>query len=234
MSTVRSTVGTPRIEGTHPDIFPGSPLAVLGVIVEVLRARFRGDNVGKSPYYWESDPTPAATERGDLDAPRKLIIESQYQQYPDSRDVQPALYVECGALRFQEVAIGNRADHDQRSGEDLYLMVGSMPVSILCVSPVRGESMELGALVGFYLAALRPQLREIFGFQDVAMPIIDGTQVYRRSTNDLESWITPINTQVTCKYLWVETPIAPKLREIRAQIAAGETRSTLLTKDQPR
>lgn len=234
MSTVKSTIGTPRVDGSHGDIFPGSPLAVLGVFVEVLRARFRGDNLGKTSYYWDNDPTPRATETGEPDAPRKLIIESQYQQYPDSRDVQPALFVERGALSFSQVAIGNRADHDQRTGEDMYLMNGSMPISILCVSPVRGESMELGALIGFYLAAMRPQLREIFGFQDVAMPVIEGTQIYRRSTNDIETWITPISTMVTCKYLWVETPIVPKLREIYARIIAGETRSNLLTKDQPR
>jgi len=233
MAKTYSLAGTPRLRDAHPDIFPGSPLAVLGIFVDILRIRFSQDNRGSTPYYWASDPTPEATEEGTVESPRKLIIESQYLQHPDSRDVTPALFVERGALSFTEVSMGSRGDHDQRTGQDFYIAQGVMPISILCVSSSRGESMEIGSLIGFYMLSLRPSLREIFGFQDVRTPIVDGTQVYRRSTNDIESWVTPVNTQVTCKYLWIETPIAPKLRELRANLGTGASTQVLLSKDRP-
>jgi len=231
MAKIHSMQGTPKLEDSHPEIFPGSPIAVLGVFIEALRIRFSQDNSQNCAYYWEPDPTPKDNEEGTIESPRKLIIESQYLQYPDARDTLPALFVERGALSFNDLSIGHRADHDQRTGQDCYVAQGTMPISVLCVSNARGESMELGALVGFYLLSLRTSLREYFGFQDIRSPIVDGTQVYRRSSNDIETWVTPVSTQVTCKYLWIETPIAPKLRELRVTMAAGGTNQTILTKD---
>lgn len=239
MSTVKSYYGTPKVEGSHSDVFPGSPMAVLGVFVDVLRAHYSGDNAHRSPYIWRPDSTPTENEEGTEDAPRTLIIESQYLASPDVRDMTPALYVERGQLSFSPIGIGNRGDHDQRSGADMYAIQGTMPISIHCVSPLRGESMTLGIDVGFYLLTLMTGLREIFSFQDVRPPIVDGTQVFRRSGADIESWITPVTTQVMCKYLWIERPIAPMLREIRMAMSArsksDETGvTTVLTSDKDR
>lgn len=203
----------------HPTVFPGDPLAVIGVFVALLRSRYTGDNQGRTDYYWDQDPTPAETETGESDHPRKLVIESQYLQDPIARDVTPGLFVERGDLAFQSVALGNRGDHDRRTGQDFYYIQGVMPISVLCVSKRRGESMQLGSTIGFFLTASMTGLREVFGFQDVKPPVVGGTQVYRRSQNDIESWVTPVNLQVTCKYLWIETPIAPKLREIRSTLS---------------
>ena len=75
--------------------------------------------------------------------------------------------------------------------------------------------MSLGETVTFYLAAILPELRETFGFQDATLPILASTQVYRRSSNDIEEWVTPVTLQVTCKHIWREAVIAPKLRELR-------------------
>lgn len=239
MATVKSYHGTPKVEGSHDDVLPGSPMAVLGVFVEVLRARYSQDNANRTPYIWRPDSTPTETEEGTEAEPRTLIIESQYLAHPDVRDMAPGLYVERGMLSFATVSIGNRGDHDQRSGADLYMIQATMPISIHCVSPLRGESMELGMDVGFYLLTLMTGLREIFGFQDVRPPVVDGTQVFRRSGADIESWITPVTTQVTCKYLWTERPIAPMLREIRMAMTArsksDETAvTTVLTSDKDR
>lgn len=233
MTQSKSFLGTTRTRDAHESVFPGDPLAVIGVFVALLRSRFAGDNIGRSAYYWAEDPTPEPDETGEPDKPRKIIIESQYLQNPIARDMTPGLFVERGDLAFQSVAIGNRGDHDRRTGQDFYYIQGVMPISVLCVSKTRGESMQLGSLVGFFLTASMTGLREEFGFQDVRPPIVGGTQVYRRSQNDIETWVTPVNLQVTCKYLWIETPIAPKLREIRARLVAStETGGTSISVEQ--
>lgn len=223
MAKVESFQGTTRLAKSHEDIWPGSPLAVLGIMVDVLRARFSQDNVGMTPYVWDSDPTPEDTEDGTSNAPRKLIIESQYLQQPDARDASPAIYVERGDLVFEPKTLGSRGEHNQQTGQDFYFVHGTMPISMLCVSALRGESMDIGTFVAMYMLSMRTQLREIFGFQDVQPPVLGGTQVYRRSANDIESWITPVTFQVTAKYLWIETPIAPKLREIHARFTQSAT-----------
>ena len=215
MSSTKAYYGTPRLDEQHPDVFPGSPLALIAVFVETIRLRFSQDNAYKLPYYWSADPTPTADEEHTDDAPRKILIESQYLQNPDARDYRPALFVERGDMAFSKIAVGNRGAYSEVLDANVYVMHATPPISILCVSKERGESMSLGEIVTFYLAAILPELRETFGFQDATLPMLASTQVYRRSSNDIEEWVTPVTLQVTCKHIWREAVIAPKLRELR-------------------
>ena len=227
MAKLTPYYGTPRLEGQHPDVFPGSPLALIAVFVETIRLRFSQDNAYKLPYYWTQDPTPDGDEENTDDSPRKILIESQYLQNPDARDMRPAIYVERGDTPFTKIAIGNRAEYDQRLDANLYVIQTTTPIGILCVTKTRGESMSIGEMVAFYLVSILPEMRETFGFKDISPPTLGTTQVYRRSSQDIEEWVTPVNLQVTCKHLWIEQVIAPKLREIRLTVAAAPVGTTV-------
>lgn len=218
MAKLTPYYGTPRLEGQHPDVFPGSPLALIAIFVEVIRLRFSQDNAYKLPYYWSPDPSPTEDEGNTDDNPRKILIESQYLQHPDARDYRPAIFVERGDMAFSKIVVGNRADYSERLDANLYIMHATTPISVLCVTKDRGESMSIAEIVTFYLASLLPELREAFGFQDASLPVLSSTQVYRRSSNDIEEWVTPVNLQVTCKHIWREQVIAPKLAEIRVHL----------------
>lgn len=226
MARLTPYYGTPRLDGQHPDVFPGSPLALIAVFVETIRLRFSQDNAYKLPYYWEQDPTPRPEEENTDDSPRKILIESQYLQYPDARDFRPAIFVERGDTPFSKIVVGNRAEYSAAEDANLYIMHATTPISALCVSKDRGESMSIGDIVSFYLASLLPELRATFGFQDATMPVLGATQVYRRSSNDIEEWVTPVTLQITCKHIWREQVIAPKLREIRLSLGLGEPGAT--------
>ena len=221
MAKLTPFYGTPRLEGQHPDVFPGSPLALIAIFVETVRLRFSQDNGRKLPYYWDEDPTPRPGEENTDEAPRKILIESQYLQHPDARDYRPAIFVERGDMPFSKIAVGNRAEYDAPSDMNVYVMHATTPISLLCVAKDRGESMSVGEIVAFYLAAILPELREAFGFQDASLPVLASTQVYRRSSNDIEEWVTPVTLQVTCKHIWREAVIAPRLREIRLNLGLG-------------
>jgi hypothetical protein len=114
--------------------------------------------------------------------------------------------------------VGNRGAYSEALDANVYVMHATTPISVLCVTKDRGESMSIAEMVTFYLASLLPELRETFGFQDASLPVLAGTQVYRRSSNDIEEWVTPVNLQITCKHVWREAVIAPKLQEIRMQL----------------
>jgi hypothetical protein len=221
MAKLTPYYGTPRLEGQHPDVFPGSPLAIIAVFVETVRLRFSQDNAHKLPYYWDDDPTPKPDEEHTDNAPRKIMIESQYLQNPDARDYRPAIFVERGDMPFSKIAVGNRADYNEALDMNTYVMHATMPINLLCVAKDRGESMSVGEIVAFYIAAILPELREAFGFQDANLPVLATTQVYRRSSHDIEEWVTPVTLQVTCKHIWREAVIAPKLREIRFHLGLG-------------
>ena len=220
---------TPRLDGQHPDVFPGSPMALIAIFVETIRLRFSQDNSVKLPYYWESDPTPAPEEEHTDDSPRKIQIESQYVQHPDARDFRTAIFVERGDMPFSKIVVGNRAEYDRPTGTNLYILHATTPISALCVSKDRGESSSIGEIVAFYLATIMPELRETFGFQDTSLPLLATTQVYRRSSQDIEEWVTPVTFQVTCKHLWREQIIAPQLRSIKMALGlVGEKEATNL------
>lgn len=218
MAKLTPYYGTPRLEGQHPDVFPGSPLALIAIFVEVIRLRFSQDNAYKLPYYWSPDPSPEPDEENTDDSPRKILIESQYLQHPDARDYRPAIFVERGDMAFSKIVVGNRGAYSEALDANVYVMHATTPISVLCVTKDRGESMSIAEMVTFYLASLLPELRETFGFQDASLPVLAGTQVYRRSSNDIEEWVTPVNLQITCKHIWREAVIAPKLQEIRMQL----------------
>lgn len=229
MAKLTPYYGTPRLDGQHPDVFPGSPLALIAVFVETVRLRFSQDNANKIPYYWSQDPTPTSDEEHTDDSPRKILIESQYLQNPDARDFRPAIFVERGDMAFSKIVAGNRAEYDEKTDSNLYVMHATTPISIMCVAKDRGESMSIGEIVAFYIASILPELREAFGFQDASLPVLSSTQVYRRSSNDIEEWVTPVNLQVTCKHIWRESVIAPKLREIQFSLGLATPDGTLVT-----
>lgn len=223
MAKLTPYYGTPRLEDQHPDVFPGSPAALIAIFVETIRLRFSQDNGFELPFYWTSDPTPTEDEEHTDNSPRKIVIESQYQQHPDSRDFRPAIFVDRGDVVYKKIVVGNRAEYDIPTGKDLHLIHAVTPISIMCVSKDRGESMSIGDIVAMYILGIMPEMREAFGFQDFETPVLATTQVYRRSSSDIEEWVTPVTTQVTCKQLWTAVPIAPLLREISVRLNLGPT-----------
>ena len=222
MSYFNSHLGTPRIEGQHPDIYPGSPAALIAVFVDIVRARFTGDNAYQLPYYWDPDPTPEEIEDNSEDKPRKIIIEDQYTQDPDARDPLPAIFIDRGTIQYQKIVLGNRGAYDIPTSAQEFVCHGITPISVLCVAKEKGESANLADIVSFYLIGSMNSIREYFGIQDITMPIVESTQVYRRTSNAIETWVTPVNIQITCKYIWREIPIAPKLKEIAIKFSIGK------------
>lgn len=206
--------GTPKLQGSHPDVFPGSPKALIGVMVDVIRLRFEDENARDLGYVWRQDPQPELSEENTDAAPTRIIIEPQYLQDPDARDAVPALYVARGETPLAQVVVGNRMKHDFPTSAGEFMVHGSTPMSVMCVARKSGESETLADTVAFYLAASAPTLRATFGFQDFSLPNIGVAQVYRRGPNSIEEWVTTVTFQLTCKYVWREMPIAPRLNSI--------------------
>lgn len=206
--------GTPKLADSHPDVFPGSPKALIGVMVDVLRLRFEGENALNLGYVWRPDPQPELTEENTDSAPTRILIEPQYLQDPDARDSLPALYVARGETPLTQVVVGNRMRHDIPTSAGEFMVHGTTPMSVMCVASKSGESETLADTVAFYLAASAPTLRATFGFQDFSLPNIGAAQVYRRSPSNIEEWVTTVTFQLKCKYIWREMPIAPRLQSI--------------------
>lgn len=209
----------PRMEDAHKDIFPGTPLALVGCFVETIKARFSQDNGLGLPWNWRDDPTPTADETNDEDHPRTLFIASAYAEDPDGRDPKPAIYVGNGAQQFLRLWIGSRADIDRPTMTEIMVVHALVEMRFECVSNKRGESMILANAVAEFITGSTPDLREAFCLHDISPVQVGECTTTRRASQEVDNWSTLVATQIQTKFLFARYPIAPRLNEITIRLA---------------
>ncbi len=211
----------PRMENDHPDVFPGSVLALVGCFVSAMQARFSQDNASSLPWVWKSDPTPNIDEDNSKDAPRTLFIESAYNEEPDARDPRPAILVGNGATQFVQLWIGNTAAYHQPTATKVIIVHAITEIQFECLSNRRGESMQLAQMVADFMTASKDDLREAFSLHHITPVQISECAPQRRDNSAIESWRTVVAMQVQGKLLYLHWPIAPVLAEIVATLNAN-------------
>jgi hypothetical protein len=221
MSIVRPFFGTARVDDQHPDIFPGSPMALVAVFTHCLQARFSGSNVldENSPYVWAPDAQPLNPQSGQT----RIYIESQFTAEPDARDRKPALLVEKGITQPQQVIVGDRADIDRTTMTELFIAWANVPISVLCIANNRGTSATLADLVFMFFLGSKNHIRQIFSIHDLSAPTLSDTQPYRPSSSHVETWVTTVTMSAMIKFAWRTRPIAPLLKEIAAKMRFGNS-----------
>ena len=215
MPLIESDNNTPRLKDQHASIAVGSPLAVLGLFVEVIRARFRPPN-DDTEYVWRDDPTPVSNEDGTIDAPRFLYIEAGDGTDPEGRDVRPAIFVDKEETVLTQVVIGNRSNFDRQTRTERFYMQASIPITVRCVSDNRGESSILADYVWFHIASASNYIRSEFGINHIAAPVLSPTKIFRRSEGGVDVWNTSVAFAATIEFHWITKPIAPLLKEVRS------------------
>jgi len=207
----------PKASHQLDEIRIGSPLAIVGLMLEVVRARFSPPNLDTG-YVWRADPTPAENEESTVDSPRTLYIESAYTEDPEARDLKPAILIDKEDTALQKLVIGNRADIDRRTRRESFWAMAQIPIAISCVSGNRGESAQLADFVWMHIAASTNYIRSGFSIHEITPPVLGRTQVFRRSAGGIDAWNTPISFALQVEFLWVTEPIAPLLQQIRSSL----------------
>lgn len=211
----------PRLaEGEGVDVFPGSPLAVIGLWVFALRARFEYDSSAPLPWAWDDDLRPKDDEDGEPlpdGEPRKLQIESSYNVDVPYRNYRPAIFVGRGGgpVTTNKMSVNNRVGKYIPTGFEVFHCYASMPISFECEAETSGESSSIAETAWAYVLATRGIFREDFGFHEITEPVLGDTVP---SKEDKEIWVTPVQFQVQYDMRWGVTPIAPKLRDMAIRL----------------
>lgn len=186
-------------------IAAGSPLAIQGIFLQIIRERFRPDaGIG---IVWRPDITET-----------DVVIETSYNEETESRSQTPAVYVTRMQTVPSKVVIGDRAgvrlpDHLEGFGA-----LTTVAIQVECVSNDEGESAILGDIVQYMLLASQDVIQREFGFYDMAHPTLSETSVYPRDQN---KWSTSINFTVQFWIRWSQVPIAPLLQQITQKVLSN-------------
>jgi hypothetical protein len=219
MSLVGEPPFFPRLPGQQADVMPASPTAIVALFAEIVRERFRPAN--GLPWVFSDGVTPAPNETGDLDGPRKVLIEPAFSQHVEARDYRPAIYIDKGDTSAEKVALGNLAGRHLPSGLAGFYALSLIPMDVECVSDQRGESATLADTVWFYVIAGREQIQSTFGLHEVSLPILGKTLP---GDKDKTEWTTHVTFSVQAHLRWTTKPIAPLLASIVLRYReSGET-----------
>jgi len=206
-----------RVTGQQRLIVDGSPLAIIGIFVEVLRERFSAANSPNADQWlWLPDINQT-----------KLVIESAFEDNTLVRDKQPAIYVDKDASAYGKVIVGDRVDHNFHNKGDIQWTLSTVPVIIDCNAARRGESAVLADIVQWTLHMTSDVIQATFALHDMSPPTLGRTVPFEMDT---DVWNTQVTFQVQYNVVWAYVPVAPLLQSIAARItAAGVNASDYFT-----
>ncbi len=191
--------GTPQ---NTAKIAAGSPLAIQGIFLEIIRERFRSDaNVG---YVWREDLTLT-----------DIIVETSYNAELEARDTVPAVYVTRQQTVPSQIAVGDRVGVRLTDHKEAFIALTTVVISIECVSNDEGESSILGDLLQHMLLASQDVILREFGFHDMSKPTLGPTVPYQRDQNKYSTTID-FNAQFMAR--WSQVQVAPLLQQIAQRI----------------
>lgn len=190
------------IEFQNANVMPGSPLAVIGLFVELIRKRFEADQ----GLTWVYNPDIKKT---------KIAIESGFVENTEHRNFRPAIFVDKEDSTIGRTALGDRAGLDQRTTLDVFWGLMSIPITIECVAAKRGESTIIGDIVQFYLHASSDLIQSKFKLHEMT-PVTLGKTVPMESDNT--AWVTPVTFTIQVPVRWTQEPVQAILRQIELNL----------------
>ena len=186
-------------------IAAGSPLAIQGIFIEILRERFREDN--GLAWVWREDITET-----------DILIEASYNEETESRSQTPAIYITRLQTVPARIIIGDRVgvslpDHCEGFGA-----ITTVSISLECVSNDEGTSAIIGDIIQHMLLASQDVIQREFGFYDFSQPHLGQTIPYPRDQN---KWNSPVSFEVQFWIRWSQVPIRPLLQQVATRVTAN-------------
>lgn len=197
----------PEPIGEHLAIIrPGSPMAIIGLFVELIRWRF--DKSYGMPWYYDNDIKLT-----------KIAIESAYNEDDAHRNYRPAIYVDKDESTIGRTAVGDFVGQNLATGQKGFWGLNTIPILIECVAGKKGESMIIADLLQIYLHASSDLIQAQFGLHEMTPVNLGRTQPYER--DKLQQWVTSVTFSIQVPTRWSNTPTTPIIRGIIAKFKAS-------------
>jgi hypothetical protein len=190
-------------------IAPGSPLALIGLFVELIRKRFSADS--GLPWVWDNDVKKTG-----------LAIESAFVGTTEHRDFSPAIFVDKEDTVIGRTVVGDRAGAVLTSQQDVFYGLASVPMSIEVISSTRAESTIIADIVQYFLHASSDLIQSKFNLHEMTPVTLQKCVPFERDT---ELWTTSITFTIQFTVRWSTKPFQPLLQQIQLDIQKSESES---------
>lgn len=194
----------PREAQDQTKIAAGSPLAVLGIIIESLRERF-GPN-GNLGIEWREDVQTT-----------DILIEAGYGIENEARNMSRALYVNRLNSSPQQIAVGDRVGVHLPDHMEGFICQMTSQLTVDCVSNNAGDSMILADIVQSFFIASKQIFESMYGFHDFGLADMGQTLPF---THDRDKWSTTVSFAVQYQARWSTVKIRPLLQSAGIRLAA--------------
>lgn len=195
-----------------------TPLTVLGMFIEIVRARFVKHDFDDPAVKWTWNDDPNVTE---------IFIESGYNTNLEARTVRPGIWVERGQNIYVKSSIGRQDQMPVHVWKSVYLhhSFGEVDITFDCTSPNRGESMVIGSILQDFLQMSADIIKGEFGLRDMSDVIMNPTVPFDKDDN---LWSTQLQLRAQYEIRWFTAPLAPTLNSVAAKLSDKENPSAYL------
>lgn len=197
----------PKTQQDETIIAAGSPLAIQGIFLEIIRERFSAE--AAIDWVWKPDVTTT-----------DILIETSFNEEIEARSQTPAVYVTRLQSTPIKMQVGDRAGVRLRDHTEGFSALMDVALNIECVSNDAGESSVLADIVQFMLLASEDGIQKHFGFYDMDHPVMGQTVPFPNAPET--KWTTPINLKVSFWVRWSQVPIGPLIQQISQRVTASE------------
>jgi len=186
-----------------------TPLTVLGMFIEVVRARFSTDTFSDPEVPWTWDDDIGTTD---------IFIESGFNTNIEARTVRPGIWIDRDQNIYVKSNMGRQDQMPVHTRKSVYLYHGFGEVDIIldCTSPNRGESMVIGSVVQDFLQMSASIIKGDFGLRDMTDVIMNRTSPFDK---DDKLWNTQIQVRAQYEIRWVTAPLAPTFNSVLAKLS---------------
>jgi hypothetical protein len=186
-------------------IAAGSPLAILGLLLEGLRERFNEEaSIG---IVWRDDVQTT-----------DILIEAGYNSETESRDSGRALYVNRLSSVPSSLVLNNHAGTDLPSSLEGFMCMMQSQITIDCVSNDAGDSSLLGDIVQHFFIGSKKIFEGWYGIHDMSLAELGQTQPF---SHDQTKWATTVAFRLQYQVRWSAVKIRPLLQDISTHITDG-------------
>lgn len=194
-----------------------TPLSIIGMVIEVIRLRFKKGVFSNPALEWEWEPLEEAVASN----PNNIFIESGFNTNIDAYTVRPGIWIDRDQNVYQKKSIGHQDQMPVNISSRLerFYAGGECDVVVDCTSPNRGESMVIGSVVQDHLQMSSNIIQACFGLRDISDVVLNRTVPFDK---DDKLWNSPIQFRIYYEIRWASFPVASLMKNAYLGIA-GDT-----------